>query len=48
MTDIDDDFLQFLFNRLNEGYEEYKRNQPVISPTEVFMRRVQSKSRKSR
>jgi hypothetical protein len=33
---------------ISKVHEEYKRNQPVISPTEVFMRRVQSKSRKSR
>ena len=28
MTDIDDDFLQFLMNELNKGYSEYKRNHP--------------------
>jgi hypothetical protein len=28
MTDIDDDFLQFLMDQLNEGYAEYKKNHP--------------------
>ena len=28
MTSLDDDFLQYLFNMLNEGYEEYKKNHP--------------------
>jgi hypothetical protein len=25
---IDEDLLQFLMNKLNEGYEEYKRDHP--------------------
>ena len=28
MTDIDDDFMQFLMDQLNRGYEEYKKNHP--------------------
>jgi hypothetical protein len=28
MKDINDDLLQFLLNRLHEGYSEYKRNHP--------------------
>jgi hypothetical protein len=28
MNDINDDFLQFLLNRLHEGYSEYKKNHP--------------------
>ena len=28
MTSLDDDFLQYLFNMLNEGYVEYKKNHP--------------------
>ncbi len=27
-ADISDDFLQFLIDQLNEGYQEYKRNHP--------------------
>ena len=26
--DINDDFMQFLLNHLNEGYSEYKKNHP--------------------
>ena len=28
MRDIDDDLLQFLLNKLHEGYSEYKRDHP--------------------
>ena len=28
MSDTNDDLLQYLFNKLNEGCSEYKRNHP--------------------
>jgi hypothetical protein len=27
-ADMNDDFMQFILNKLNEGYSEYKRNHP--------------------
>ena len=29
--DIDDDFLQYLFEQLNKSYTEYKRNNPAFA-----------------
>lgn len=26
--DLNDDFMQFILNKINEGYSEYKRNHP--------------------